>query len=65
MLIDPLLSMKMVTRHFCSRDASSKKNNSYIACYTALETGIYSTLIVDITTISCPFVAYDIGPPLT
>jgi len=57
--------MKMVTRYFCSRDALSKKNDGYIACCTTLKTVIYSTSVVDVTTVSCLFVAHDTGPFLT
>ena len=61
--IDPLLLMKIVTGFFCGRETSSKKNDNHIACCTVHDMTIYSASVVDVTTVSCLFVAQDIGPP--
>jgi len=36
----------------------------HLACYTALNTVIYSTSVIDVTTVSCLFVDYKTSPSL-
>ena len=64
MSITLLLSINNVTGCFCGRKVSSKKNESYIACCTALDTAMYSTSVVNITTVFCFLVDHKTDPLL-
>jgi len=48
---------------YCGREASSKKDESYIAYCTALDTAMYSTLVIDVATVSYLLVDYETSPP--
>jgi len=65
MSIAPLLSMNRVIGLCCGSAASSKNDDNYIVCWTALDIAIYSASVVDVATVSWCFVNHDTGPPPT
>ena len=64
MSITLLLLINNVTSCFCGRKVSSKKNEGHIACCTALDTAMYSTSVVNITTVFYLLVDYKTDPLL-
>jgi len=52
MSIAPLLLMNRIIGLYCESATSSKNNDNYIACWTTLDTAIYSASVVDVATVS-------------
>jgi len=65
MLIAPLLSMNRIIGLYCGSAASSKNDDNYIVCWTALDIAIYSASVVNVATVSWCFVNHNTGPPPT
>jgi len=64
MSITLLLLINNITGCFCGRKISSKKNEGYIACCTALDTAMYSTSVMNITIVFYLLVDHKTDPLL-